>query len=247
MICRIAVILLLGILCLVMPAQQALAADLTVTITVSKWIVGTPSGLILTYISDYEVGISWTKGEDAVNTMIRAAYGRVPTSRTDGYLVYYDDGVIASDTGVNFDEGVSDVYYRAWSESAEGFWEEVGTTNFMENPHMLLIALVGLAFGFTIASVLFKKGFLAFSGAGVWVIASIYCFTKHTEVWDTYFSLGLLFIALMLGCFFSPLAYRETTVAGETPEEPDVADLRAEMEAFERERSRYRFLSRRRR
>ena len=33
-----------------------------ITVTVSGWICGAPGGFTLTYISDYEVGISWTKG-----------------------------------------------------------------------------------------------------------------------------------------------------------------------------------------
>ena len=242
-------LLILGLILGTIPVLADTSAE--VTITATGWVCGAPGGFTLTYISDYEVGISWTKGIDAENTMIRAAYGRVPESRTDGYLVYYgpDDGIgeIISDTGVNFDEGVSDVYYRAWSQNAAGIWEETGTSNLMESPYMLLIVLAGLAFGFTIASAVLKKGFLAFAAASVWVITSIYCFTRYTEVWDTYFSLAFLFIGLMLACAFSPLAYRETTPAGERPEEPDVRDLREEMEAFDRERNQYDFLYSKRR
>lgn len=239
---RIVIALFIGLLCLTIPAQQALAADPIVTITVSKWIAGIPGGLTLTYIDDYEVEITWVKGVDAVNTMVRAKYGSYPIDRTDGYLVYYGNGIVANDTGVNFDEGVADVYYRAWSQSAEGHWEEVGAADFMENPYMLLIALVLLSMGFTIASYIFKKGMLAFAGAGAWIVTAIYCFSRSTETWDIYFSLAFLFIGLTIACFFSPLAWRETTDKGETPEEPDIQDLREEIEAFNRERNQYVFL-----
>jgi len=227
---------------LLLPTVALANTSAEITVTVTGWICEAPGGLTLTYINDYEIGISWAKGDGAENTMIRAAYGRVPSSRTDGYLVYYGDGTFTSDTGVNFEEGVSDVYYRAWSQNVSGTWEEVGTSDFMENPHMLLIALIVLAMGFTITSYIFKKGVLAFAGAGAWMITAIYCFSKSTETWDIYFSLAFLFIGLMLACFFSPLAWRETTVGKEIPEDPDIADLRDEMEAFNKERNQYAFL-----
>jgi len=107
---------------------------------------------------------------------------------------------------------------------------------------MLLFALLILALAFTISSYIFKKGVLAFAGAGAWIIASIHCFSVSIATWDTYFSLAFLFIALLLACIFSPLAWRETTADNETPEEPDVRDLREEMEAFSRERNQYAFL-----
>ena len=74
------------------------------------------------------------------------------------------------------------------------------------------------------------------------MIASIYCFIESAETWDVYFSLAFLFIGFLLACIFSPMAWRETATQGEIPEEPDIADLRAEMEAFHRERNQYGFL-----
>ena len=112
---------------------------------------------------------------------------------------------------------------------------------------MLLIVIAGLAFGFTIASYIFKKGFLSYSAAGVWIITAIYCFSRHAVTWDTYFSLGFLFIFLMLVCCFAPLAFKETTTKGDMTEDPDVAAMREEMSEFNKYRNQYSFLSRRRR
>jgi len=112
---------------------------------------------------------------------------------------------------------------------------------------MLLAVLAALAFGFTVVSILFKKGWLAYSAAAVWIIASIHCFTMHTETWDTYFSLGFLFIFLMLVSVFSPLAFKETTMKGDKTEDPDVAEMRAEMAEFNKYRNQFSFLNRRRR
>ena len=71
-------LLIIVVLCLALMPATALAANPTVTITVSKWVVGLPTGFTLTYISEYEVQIDWVKGVGAENTMIRAAIGRPP-------------------------------------------------------------------------------------------------------------------------------------------------------------------------
>jgi len=244
---RVAVILLA--ICLGLMPSVVLAANPTVTITVSVWVVGAPSGLVITYISDTEVQLDWVKGVDAENTMIRAKYGAYPENRTDGYQVYYGDGTTATDTGVNFDEGVADVYYTLYSESALGVWEDTGTSGLMENPIMFLAVLAGIAIGFLTLSLIFKKGFLSFGAAGVWLVAGIYCFSRALEYWDSYFSLGFLFMAFVLACAFAPLAWRETTPANERAEEPDVLveGLREEMGASDSERDQYAFLYKNRR
>jgi hypothetical protein len=136
------IILGLLILSLALGATPVLAnTSEDITVTATGYVVGAPGGLTLTYISDYEVGISWTKGTDAVNTMVRAKYGSAPTSRTDGYLVYYGDGTSASDTGVSIEETAAPIYYRAWSQNAGGLWEEEGISGFFEGGGMTLIAL----------------------------------------------------------------------------------------------------------
>lgn len=109
-------------------------------------------------------------------------------------------------------------------------------------PIFLLLVLVILAVAFTIASYIFKKGMLAFTSAGAWILASIHCFSQAILTWDIYFCLGFLFIGLTVACFFSPLAWRETTVGNDPTEEPDIRDLREEIEAFNRERGQYDFL-----
>jgi len=104
--------------------------------------------------------------------------------------------------------------------------------------------LVVLALTFTITSHIFKRGFLAFAGAGAWMIATIHCFSMSVLAWDVYFCLAFLFIGLVLVCAFSPLAWRETTPAGEEPEEPEITRMREEMESWDRERRQYNFLYR---
>jgi len=112
---------------------------------------------------------------------------------------------------------------------------------------MVFFALIFLALAFTIASYIFKRGMLAFAGAGAWIITAIYCFIESTEAWDVYFSLAFLFVGLTMACFFAPLAWRETTMPGEKTEDPDVMALREEMETFDKERNQFSFLHSKRR
>ena len=107
---------------------------------------------------------------------------------------------------------------------------------------MLLAITVILGLTFTITGVVMKKGYIAFAGAGAWIIAGISAFSQAIIDWDTYFCLGFFFIFLALAEMFSPLAWRETTPVGEEPEEPDTRELREEMENWNRERRQYNFL-----
>ena len=107
---------------------------------------------------------------------------------------------------------------------------------------MTTVILIILALTFTITSLIFKKGFLSFAGAGAWMIATVHCFSMSAINWDTYFSLAFLFIGLTLVCVFAPLAWRETTKEGDEAEDPDTRELHEEMENWNRERRQYNFL-----
>ena len=113
---------------------------------------------------------------------------------------------------------------------------------------MLFIILTILALSFTISSHVFRKGMLAYAGTGAWMIAAIQSFILSTITWDVYFCVGFLFIGLTIACSFSPLAWRETTPDNEMSE--DATEMKAEMDAWDRDRSQFSFLhkpSRRRR
>ncbi len=216
-------------------------ADTTagITVTAVGYIVAAPGGFTVWYISDYEVGISWIKPLNAVNTMIRAKYGSAPTSITDGYQVYYGPDEITSDTGVSLDETATEVYYRAWSQTAGGIWGPLWAEGQMEGIGMTLIALILMAMAFIITSYIFKKSVLAFAAAGSFGLLGYYALTKSTATWDVYFSLFWLSMGLLIACMFAPLAYRETTPDSEETEEPDARELRIEMEEAHREQNIY--------
>jgi hypothetical protein len=236
------VALVLSILPFVLLSGVALAAtSAEVVVTATGYICEAPGGFTITYISDYELGLSWVKGEDAVNTMVRVKDGSMPTSRTDGNLIYYGDGTNASDTGVNFEEGTATRYYKAWSQNANGVWEESGSTNFMENPYMMLIGLIVLALGLAVSGYMLKRSFLAYGAAGAWLLLAVYAFTHRGVSFDIYWALFILSGALTIGSIFVPISFREA--AGEEEDlDPDMADLRRFREEQQRDQEQYGFL-----
>jgi hypothetical protein len=227
--------------CLLTPVVVQ-AANPTVTITVSGWVVGTPSGLTITYVNDYQVDLEWVKGEAAANTMVRAKYGSMPTSRTDGYEVYCGDGTSCSDTGVNFDESPSTVYYRLYSQNEAGVWEHEGISGFLENPNMMLWALIFLALGLTVAGYMLKKSFLAFAATGAWILLTLFAYNNRGMTFDIYWALFILGGALTIGSAFVPLSFREAVGEEEPPLDPDMEDLKQFSEESQREREQYGFL-----
>ncbi len=184
----LAVILGLSLVLLVPSLASAESSD-NITVTATGFVCEAPGGFTVTYISDYEVGLSWTKGEGAENTMVRAAYGRTPESREDGYLVYYGDEEYCSDTAVNLDETASRVIYRAWHQNANGIWEEGETTGFVEGIGVTTIAYVVLAIGLTSIAA-WKKQFILYTAACIGLLL-IALFLAQTS-WAFGIPIGLL-------------------------------------------------------
>ena len=156
--------LLIALLLLLVPLPLTAGTTAEVTITATGYVVGAPGGFTVTYISDYEIGLSWTMGIGANNTMVRAAYGREPEDRTDGYLVYYGNGTSTTDW-VNLEATSAKVHYRAWSETVAGAWEETGSTGWTEGVGMLFIGMVVLC------ALLMIAGFWRKSQAMLWIAA----------------------------------------------------------------------------
>lgn len=191
--------------------QAKAFTSVNITITATGFIVAAPVGFTVYYISDYEVGILWTKPVGAANTMIRAKYGSVPTSITDGYLVYSGAAEAASDTAVSLDETAAMIYYRAWCQSAGGVWGNLYAEGTMEGIGMTLIAFVLLALGLMIATFALKSGrrILAFATAGAWMVLGAYCYTKYVTLWDVYYALFWLSAGMVIVCALIPVILRE--------------------------------------
>lgn len=227
-------IIALLVILLLLPAPVAYADDAEEVVVIAVgWVPnpGVPTNLTLTYISDYEIGISWTKGATANNTMIRAKYGSPPDAPappgnepTDGYLVYYGTGNTTSDTAVNFDEYMGRVYYRAWSEDNEGDWSANFAEDDMEGVPMTLIALVVLALGLTLAMFLSKSPLLGFPCVIFWAILGGFAYTESSTPWGDwqYFlffgsAFGMTIFSAIAG--FGLRQPREGLLEGETEEE----------------------------
>jgi len=167
--------IIIALILVTVPATTVLAdTSATVTITARGVVVGTPEGLVITYIENTLLQIDWTKGDAAVNTMVRARYGSVPEDRTDGYLVYYGVGETATDTSVDIDNTINTIYYRAWSQNAAGAWEDIGTTNFFEEGAMTLLFFAVLAIGVTWVGTKWRFYGLNLMGACAWIIFALY-------------------------------------------------------------------------
>jgi len=198
----VVLVFVLGLL-LVPVAVRADTAD--VTVTAQGYICAEPGNFTLTYISDYEIGISWEKGENAVNTMVRAAYGRVPASRSDGFQLYYGSGTSAThwvtDIGL-----VGPIYYRAWSENADGIWEETGSTkeaNFM-SASFLFIGLIGLTGMLTYFAWRRRHVLICLAASVSWLALGMWLFfgdVTNLELTETWTQLiGWVFIMMTFAC-----------------------------------------------
>lgn len=212
---------LYAFLLLIAFSSPALAATFeSVEVVAKPRISGGIINFRITYVSDTQIDISWGYTGDAVKIMIRAKYGGYPenipdedTTPSDGYLVYYGNGVQTTDTSMNFDQNPGPLYYRAWAQRANGKWHRTVVEDSKESDVMTLIAFLVLALGFTVPAFIARKAWLAFAGAGGWMIFAVYCYTKSvtptTGNWDVYFAAFFLGCGLVLVCMLEPAIMRE--------------------------------------
>ena len=205
----------------ILSATNIARADISVgiTITATGYICEAPGGFTLTYISDYEVGISWIKGLDADETIIRAAYGRYPTSPTDGYLVYEGIGNACSDTAVSLDETAVPIYYRAWSVKGGIVHEASWAESFIEGIGVTLLAFLIVAIGLTIGGYHLKSMPLVYGAGGVWAVLAGYSYQQAATVdfgtWDTFGMLFWIAIAMIIVCMVEPVIYKKSKALAE--------------------------------
>ena len=92
-------------------ASYVYGSDTTLT-TTGTVTLGAPTGLTATR-STGQIAISWSKGSNAINTMVRRSTTTYPSTISDGVQVYFGTGASVNDTGLTDTQGY---YYSAWSE-----------------------------------------------------------------------------------------------------------------------------------
>lgn len=207
----IALIIILG-LCLLIPTSVGVAMNTTVTVQIYAQgyvtFPGAPSGLTITYISDYELQLTWTKAGTANMTLIRGAYGREITDRDDGFEVYYGAGNYTthwiSDVGL-----IGPIYYKAWSRDAGGNWSVLSTeedAGFMSSS-FLFIGLILLAGMLTFFSWKRRHILISLSAAltwlslGFWLLLGEVTNLNLADPWPKI--LAWVFIMMVFFCFLT--------------------------------------------
>jgi hypothetical protein len=209
---RIFLALLINI-ALIAPVSVFAAKSASVTITVMGYIAESPQGLVVTYVDDSQLYLNWATGEDSVQTDIRAMYGRPVVDRSDGFSVYLGIGTNASHYVQNV--GYEPIYYKGFSQRADGLWEEHGTAtvegNFMSISFMfigiilLIIAMMTLSFTYKYTWLFIMTGFLWF-GIGVYALNAYYAGGVSSN--SLYMVVGYSGLGMMATMFIIPFVIR---------------------------------------
>lgn len=169
------------VLCLAVITATPIYAATTSIIT----ITATPGLGVLTftatYISDTQVQLDWTVSPEVDKVMIRASYGSEPddipdedTAPSDGYLVYYDAGLSANDTSMDFDQNPGPLYYKAWAQKVDGKWYTTSLTDWKESKTLALIAIVLLCALVSYLSIRSSNILLALGASITWIFLLVY-------------------------------------------------------------------------
>jgi hypothetical protein len=200
-----------------------------------------PSSLSATKVSDTLANLSWNKAFGATHTIIRGKFGEVPSSYTDGYLVYDGTGELCTDNSL--DSTANTVYYRAWSfdNGTSDYSYNYSDTliriggNSMSNVLLLIgIAIIGL--GLMIAGFILKRWYLPVAAAFAWIASAAICFSSATQ-WNGQWWFGILSVVMILSCIVEPIIMRGavTTEVGE--DEKSRSEFFEELEARRKENS----------
>ena len=197
------------------------AESVTVTVTANPKIY-VSTGLAATYISDYEVGLTWLMGSNVTNVMIRANWGSTPADRDDGFLVYYGNAT----SFVHYTSlatATQPVYYRLWSQMPDGSWDNliVSTAggDFMSRTMLFLVVAV-LTLGLSLGYSWKRQGFFAYAASAFWLFLGLIGYQTSTspsplEMTDIY--MGLFWVCMGMGVTFVllPTLMREKPVSSD--------------------------------
>jgi hypothetical protein len=181
----LAVIIILAIS--IMPIAVLAGTSVNVTITATPMFTAGITSFTITYISETQIDLDWTVDASVDQVMIRAKYGEYPanipdedTAPTDGYLVYYGNGLAASDTSMDFDSNLGTLYYKAWAQKADGHWYVATSTGFKESEVVALILLFGFGLVISGYAITKKNVVIAIIASAIW-LATIY-YTRQNPI-----------------------------------------------------------------
>jgi hypothetical protein len=207
------------------------ASSVSVTVTANPKIYVT-TGLAATYISDYEVGLTWLMGSNVTNVMIRAEWGSTPTARNDGFLVYYGNAT-------NFVHYTSlatatqPVYYRLWSQMPDGSWDDViaptAGGDFMSKT-MVFIVVAVLALGLSLGYTWKRQGFFAYAATAFWLFLGLLSMQTSSganplDISDVYMGLFWVCMGMVITFALLPTLSREKREVEDIKEDWEGEDL----------------------
>ena len=159
-----------------LPTKADASTTADVIIKAAGYIVGTPSGLVVSYTGEDYVDINWAKGVGAANTMVRVGTTDYPASLTDGGLVYYGNGTYTQ-YAINYarllnGQEYDGLYFTAWSQRADGVWQMIGATSgayaFWQDVNMMFVVLVLIVLSLTFFAFKLKNVALSIVSAFGW-------------------------------------------------------------------------------
>ena len=112
--------LLLGLALLLLCSGTAIAADPSVSITVTKWAIPplAPTDFEIEQVALHSINVTWTPGTAANITIVRYDTDGYPFSIFDGSSAYSGNGTYVQIDDVDLDEYT--YYFRAWCQNEWG-------------------------------------------------------------------------------------------------------------------------------
>ena len=168
-------VLLVAIATTLLPVPVMGASEAGVTVVATPDVGDGITSFTATIITDTQVDLEWTVDVDITSVIIRAQYGSMPMSRTEGYLVYEGSGSSISDTSMNFDTEAGELFYRIWAyHDTIGWLDSEVQTQSLESLIMTLLAVFALCG--IITAVSFRNSFplLKLAAATAWIGAMLY-------------------------------------------------------------------------
>lgn len=144
---------------------------------------GSITSFTATVISDQEVYLEWETNLSTIEVIVRAKYGSMPDSMSDGYLVYDGAGTNYSDTSMNFEEYLGTLVYRIWARGETGNWA-IAEINIAESEGIMLALLLLLVVVTYFAYKVFNSYFCKIMAGMIWITVGILRIIQDQSAWD---------------------------------------------------------------